>query len=525
MSIYSVQVAHAQDDDTLYLPFVTANGAVQSEPAPRNLEMPVVTENSPGQLQITIPDEPSPVASSNALLIEGSGPVVTSGSEVTIQYEMVSWDDGALVESSKELNRPFTMFIGDDIVPSYLEESIVGQKVGSRVLVILGTETMDLPTSFDTTPAYVLAVDIIDTYTPEQTVFAAEAGNITAFNNFVSESSPTDGLELGGILFNDVNQNGIQDGVERGIRNVEILLYADTDGDNQADGVHLAVANTGLSGNYLFTGLADGDYVTRISPWYFHEGRPLADFGVCQNGADGTWSILVWNVEGSNDPDNDVDGDNNGIPRLSLAGERSVRTDSITLQSGSEPTSEDGNADTNLTLDFCFASDVIDTPTLPSGEVDLQPIAVDDIYVRQVNTTVTENILTNDTAGNGPLLVRVLSGEIAPGLTLNPGGDLIGTVTTIGTYVFEYEISDYDGDSSTAFVTVTVQTDLMPDAIDDIETADAGVPFIFNICANDDFGDGFGSVSKIARKDRREIDNHDVEPRQLEQAVPKNYHL
>lgn len=510
------QVAQAQQEDT-FLPFITANGDGQSNPDPEPTALPDEGEDVPilsasdmpiietdavsGELQITVPSTPSPTESSMTVLAAGTGPVVTAGAEVTLKYEMVNWNNGRLVESSDSFEAPFSMFVGEGLVPAYLDNVIIGQTEGSKLMVVLGKGTPDLPGALSNNSAYALSVEIVDVYQPELALSAAAAvaeyeriQAMVAIDSASLNNTPTVGLSLGGIIYNDLNRNGVQDSNELGIRNVNVLLYADTDGDNWPDGSHIAKANTGLSGNYLFTALEPGDYVTRISPWYFRGDRALSNFMVCEQALDEETGAPAAAI----DPDNDQDGDNNGIEYIAPSTRRGARTLAITLETGSEPTSEDGDADTNLTLDYCVHLGAIDTPVLPNGEPDLQPLAVDDEYVRQVNTSLSANILENDTAGNGPLLIRFLSGDVAPGLTLTPDGDLIGTVTQLGVYVFDYEISDYDGDSSTATVTVTVQSDLFPDAVDDSNAVNAGDPLTMNICINDDMGDGFGALDYIS---------------------------
>lgn len=297
------------------------------------------------------------------------------------------------------------------------------------------------------------------------------------------------GLEVGGTIYNDINRNGLKDPTEPGIRNVDIEVYADADGDNWPDGPVLAIANSGLSGNYRFSGLGDGDYVMNIAAPFFAQSQPLYQLVACPPSSTSNDPI---------DPDNDVDGDNNAVEYITGLGVKTMRTLGVTLNTGAEPTTEDADPNTNLTVDLCFQNDSVQTPTLPNGEPDLEPEAADDEYVREINTGLDENILVNDTAGNGPLLVRFVSGTIAPGLTLNAGGDLEGTVTQAGEYVFEYEISDYDGDTSTAFVTVTVESDLLPVAEDDSLATNIGDIVSLDICENDFFGSGFGSVAYVS---------------------------
>ena len=67
------------------------------------------------------------------------------------------------------------------------------------------------------------------------------------------------------FVWNDLNQNGIQDAGEPGIPDVTVLLYMDLDGDGIAepggdDAPSLASTQTDAAGWYAFTNLAPGDY-------------------------------------------------------------------------------------------------------------------------------------------------------------------------------------------------------------------------------------------------------------------------
>jgi hypothetical protein len=91
-------------------------------------------------------------------------------------------------------------------------------------------------------------------------------------------------------------------------------------------------------------------------------------------------------------------------------------------------------------------------------EPNLLPLAVDDSYSTLVDTPLTENVMTNDTAGDAPTVVTVwgpstkgtVVGSADGGFTYTPDSGFSGTDT------FIYTITDTNGDNASATVTVTV---------------------------------------------------------------------
>ncbi|MCP4106120.1 MAG: DUF11 domain-containing protein, partial [Desulfobacteraceae bacterium] len=152
-------------------------------------------------------------------------------------------------------------------------------------------------------------------------------------------------LSLGNIVFSDNDNNGIYDSGagETGINSVRVNLYIDNNDNKIPDtGEFAATTNTstqaGEDGRYLFSKLPPGNYIVQIDPSNFISGGALNSF-VSSTG-NGT----------APGPDDDIDNDDNGDP---LAGYGVVSLP-VTLADGTEPTSEDGDSNTNLTTDFGF---------------------------------------------------------------------------------------------------------------------------------------------------------------------------
>jgi uncharacterized repeat protein (TIGR01451 family) len=160
-----------------------------------------------------------------------------------------------------------------------------------------------------------------------------DAGLITATGN----------LSLGNQVWMDTNNDGIfepQNG-EVGIDGVRLDLYVDANNDglptiDEYLGTTTTSTVSGFAGRYGFRNLAPGNYIVVVNPSNFAGGALAGKVSSTGNNP-------------APDPDNDVDGDDNGTNFGAL-----TVSLPITLTEGGEPTSEDGDANTNLTLDFGF---------------------------------------------------------------------------------------------------------------------------------------------------------------------------
>lgn len=155
---------------------------------------------------------------------------------------------------------------------------------------------------------------------------------------------PTGTLALGDQVWTETDNDGVfepQNG-ETGVDGVRLDLYLDVNGDGLPTlDEFLATTATytagGFAGRYLYDQLAPGNYIVVVSPSSFVGSGAL--FG---------YTTATGN-DPAPDPDDDVNGDDNGTHLGALIAARPV-----TLTSGGEPTHEDGDDDTNLTVDFGF---------------------------------------------------------------------------------------------------------------------------------------------------------------------------
>ena len=153
-------------------------------------------------------------------------------------------------------------------------------------------------------------------------------------------------VSIGNRVWNDLDQDGINDPEEPGIPGVSLVLWEDSDGDGIPDWQGFAgVRVTDEEGYYRFTGLKPGNYVVfvwQVNNW--GAGEPLEGFKSTGN--------FQANA------DNNVDLDNNGFGNPFS----DIMSGIVTLQSDGEPLNDGDpancyfnyDASGNNTVDFGF---------------------------------------------------------------------------------------------------------------------------------------------------------------------------
>ncbi len=91
-----------------------------------------------GKPTVTIPEGPVPTKYAIETLIQGEGDVVADGATVVVNYTGVNWNTGKVFDSSFDRGSPATF--GTNGVIKGFHDAIVGQKIGSRVVVIIPSE-------------------------------------------------------------------------------------------------------------------------------------------------------------------------------------------------------------------------------------------------------------------------------------------------------------------------------------------------------------------------------------------------
>lgn len=184
---------------------------------------------------------------------------------------------------------------------------------------------------------------------PDEVNRTIDAGLVTA----------TGTLSLGDQVWMEADNDGVfepQDG-EMGVDGVRLNLYLDANGDGEPTldeyiGTTTTSTAGGFAGRYRFPNLAPGTYIVVVAPQSFQGGGAL--FG----------KVTSTGNDPAPDPDDDANGDDNGTDVGALTASRPV-----TLTDNGEPTAEDGDNDSNLTVDFGFIpAGVVPVPEYDYGD-------------------------------------------------------------------------------------------------------------------------------------------------------------
>ncbi len=124
---------------------------------------PTVVLAEDGRPTVTIPSGAPPTDLQIAQLIQGDGEVVVAGNDVVVHYEGINWNTGVIFDESWARGEPATFNTG--AVIAGFAAAIVGQKVGSQVIVIIppdqGYGEAGSPPDIGGTDTLVFVVDIL----------------------------------------------------------------------------------------------------------------------------------------------------------------------------------------------------------------------------------------------------------------------------------------------------------------------------------------------------------------------------
>ncbi|HEY5395161.1 MAG TPA: FKBP-type peptidyl-prolyl cis-trans isomerase [Trebonia sp.] len=129
--------------------------------------LPTVTAGAVGKgPTITIPKTAAPKTLQVKTLVKGTGPVVKKGQYLVVQYTGVNYRTGKVFDSSWSRSEPWATVIGEGQVIKGWDTGLVGQTVGSRVLLVIPPvdgygKTGSSAAGIKGTDTLVFAIDII----------------------------------------------------------------------------------------------------------------------------------------------------------------------------------------------------------------------------------------------------------------------------------------------------------------------------------------------------------------------------
>jgi peptidylprolyl isomerase len=125
---------------TLFLFEITAASTPldgpSGEPVTPPAGLPTVTD-SDGTPTITMPGGDAPTSLVVQPLVTGDGAVVEAGQTIVVNYVGAVWSTGTVFDSSFERGAPVDFVIGQQQVIAGWDEGLVGQTVGSRMLLVI----------------------------------------------------------------------------------------------------------------------------------------------------------------------------------------------------------------------------------------------------------------------------------------------------------------------------------------------------------------------------------------------------
>ncbi|MEP7336690.1 MAG: SdrD B-like domain-containing protein, partial [Acidobacteriota bacterium] len=243
-------------------------------------------------------------------------------------------------------------------------------------------------------------------------------------------------MNLGNLVWKDVNNDGLFNNGEQGMNGVLVELFRDSNNNGTfepATDQPVDTTTTSGGGLYGFTNLLPGTYFVRVAGTNFQTGGALA----------GCLSSIPTQANANNDADNDDNGVDNAIPPTN-----GIVGGPLTLVSGSEPANDGDGANGNLTLDFGFYApltlgNLVWKDSNNNGLRDVGEPAMDGVTVELIRDANNNNqpddavIATTTTAGGGNYnfanlqpgnyFVRVAASNFVPGGSL--AGCLSSTTT------------------------------------------------------------------------------------------------
>jgi hypothetical protein len=148
-------------------------GRAEGNPRPGQQGMPSIALAPNGQPGVTFPGSPAPAELTVMQSIEGTGPEVAEGDTVLLHYTGIVWETEEVFDSSWEKGSPTEMTISDaTLIPGFVD-AVVGQPVGSQVVVSIPQELgysdpATRPASIGEGQHLLFVIDILDRVDPAE---------------------------------------------------------------------------------------------------------------------------------------------------------------------------------------------------------------------------------------------------------------------------------------------------------------------------------------------------------------------
>jgi len=135
------QLGFGKDDSLIFVldikSAITPLTGPQGDPVTPAKGLPTVTQDAKGVPTIAMPKTPAPAKLVVQTLIKGKGPVVAKGQTISAAYVGAVYATGKVFDSSFASGNELEVPIGvGGLVPGF-DKGVVGQTVGSRVLLVL----------------------------------------------------------------------------------------------------------------------------------------------------------------------------------------------------------------------------------------------------------------------------------------------------------------------------------------------------------------------------------------------------
>jgi FKBP-type peptidyl-prolyl cis-trans isomerase len=137
------QIGVAPNDTVVFVidlikTFTNTDGVTGAQTSNGGGTLPTVTAGAAGKgPTITIPKTAAPKTLQVKTLVKGTGPVVKKGNYIVVQYTGVNYRTGKVFDSSWSRSEPWATEIGEGQVIKGWDTGLVGQTVGSRVLLVI----------------------------------------------------------------------------------------------------------------------------------------------------------------------------------------------------------------------------------------------------------------------------------------------------------------------------------------------------------------------------------------------------